>query len=271
MSLGLVAQRGNDQAVELAANIRTAIGPEAVTVDEETGESLRIHGEPVSALSACDLVVSIGGDGTFLFTARLIGNTPILGVNLGEVGFLTAVSPVAAVETVTDVYENAREDRLSTRSIGRLEAHTGDWTSDPALNEVMVHAPQRGTDERLEVVIRIGGSEYDCSIVDGVMVSTPAGSTAYNLSERGPLVTPGVDGVVVNQMCADRGRPPVVVSDHEEITIDVTGGDFAHLVADGKVHHQINVPGSVTIEASPDPLEVAGPPIEFFDALGKLS
>ena len=271
MSLGLVAQRGNDQAISLAQELRKAIGSAAVSVDEETGNALGIEGTPVEALSTCDLVASIGGDGTFLFAARLIGDTPIMGVNLGEVGFLTAVSPEKAVETIDAEYERARAGRLDLRTISRLEARNGDWTSEPALNELMVHAPQRGTDERLEVVVRIDGNEYDRSTVDGVMVATPTGSTAYNLSERGPLVTPGVGGVVVNQMCADHGRPPVVVPDEAVVEIDVVEGPFAYVVGDGRVQHQIDVPGAVRVSKSANPLCLAGPQIDFFEALNKLS
>lgn len=271
MSLGVVAQRGNERAVALADRIRSDIGYDRVDVDAETGAALDVEGVAVDALSDCDLVVSIGGDGTFLFAARLIGETPLMGVNLGEVGFLTSVHPDDALPTVRDAFEAAQANALDARCLTRIEAHTDAWSTAPALNELMVHAPQRGQQNAISVVTRVDGEVYDRRRVDGLMVATPAGSTAYNLSERGPLVTPGVDGLVVNQMCAHGGRPPLIVPLDAHIEIAVTDAAFAYILGDGRAQHRMAVPGSVTIRQSPSPLRVAGPPVEFFQALDRLT
>jgi len=112
MEVGIVAQRDNSRAAALAAEIRTALRDVGVAcrLDESTADVLdeRDVGSPVEGFSACDLVVSIGGDGTFLFAARGAGGTPILGVNLGEVGFLNAVRPENAVDAVKREVEALR-------------------------------------------------------------------------------------------------------------------------------------------------------------------
>lgn len=271
MSLGVVAQRGNDEAVELAGQIRASFPDGSVCVDAETGDVLDIPGEPVTALDECDLVVSIGGDGTFLFVARHIGSTPIMGINLGEVGFLTAISPSESLAVVQEGYKQARAGTLAVRERPRLVASGANGTLDPVLNELMVHAPQRGPKTGITATIAVNGEEYDQSAVDGVMIATPTGSTAYNLSERGPLVAPGVPGMVINQMCAQGGRPPLVVPLDATVTVHVTSSDFAYIVGDGRTQDEIDVPGTVTIERAADPLHIAGPPVRFFDALDKLS
>ena len=102
MYVGIVAQRGNDRAADLAARLCETLRAEDVSiwVDETTAERIDAPGVDVNRMTECNLVVSIGGDGTFLFAARGAGSTPILGVNLGEVGFLNAVTPDEAVEEV---------------------------------------------------------------------------------------------------------------------------------------------------------------------------
>ncbi len=271
MTLGVVAQRGNERAVSLAGRIRAAVGTEAVRVDEATGDALDIGGVPLDALAPADLIVSIGGDGTFLFAARHVADTPLVGVNLGEVGFLTALAPKDAVPTLRRLHEDARADRLTVRTVPRIVARCGDETVDPALNELMVHAPRRGTGDRMRAEVRIDGATYDCRRVDGVMVAPPTGSTAYNLSERGPLVAPGIDALVVNQMCARNGRPPLVVPGDAEVSIAVEDAPYAHLIGDGRTQHRIEVPATVRITRSETPLRLAGPPVDFYDALDKLA
>lgn len=271
MSLGVVAQRGNDAAVDLARRLREALADDTVLIDAETADALGVPGRTVDELSECDLVVSIGGDGTFLFVARHIRSTPLLGVNLGEVGFLTAVSPNDAIDIVQSVHADARDDALTVREIPRIHAHGSGWALAPALNELMVHAPQRGPGQGIDVDIRVDGDRFDRGRVDGVMIATPTGSTAYNLSERGPLVAPEIEGMIVNQMCARGGRPPLVLSLDASVTVEVSGPPFAYVVGDGRAQQRIDVPATVTVERADAPLRVAGPPVDFYEALDKLS
>lgn len=270
MSLGVVAQRGNDAAVDLARRLRDALPDDTVRIDAETGAALGITGQPVDELDACDLIVSIGGDGTFLFVARHIGSTPLLGVNLGEVGFLTAVSPDEAIDVVQSVHGAACDGTLDVRTLPRIHARGSGWRLDPAVNEVMVHAPQRGPRQGIDVDIRIDGHRYDRGRVDGLMVASPTGSTAYNLSERGPLVASGVEGLIINQMCARDGRPPLVVRMDATVTVEIAGAPFVYVVGDGRDTQRIELPAAVTIERAAAPLRVAGPPVDFYQALDKL-
>ncbi len=273
MSVGIVAQMGNARAAFLADSIRETLAADdvEVAVDAATADALEIPGTPVDELDDCSLVVSIGGDGTFLFTARNVGSVPIMGVNLGEVGFLNAVSPTDAVAAVQAEYERYRDTgSLRVQELPRVRAVGPDWTLEPALNEIVVHAPQRGPGHGFTAEVRVDGSLYTGGHADGVLVATATGSSAYNLSERGPLLMPGVEGLVVTEMCATASMPSLVVSDDAEVVIRVDDTTHAFVIGDGRRSQQIDVPGEVTITLADEPVRVAGPPVEFFDALAKL-
>jgi NAD+ kinase len=274
MRVGIVAQRGNSRATYLAADVREMLAGEdvAVWLDTETAEALDREGHDVGAFDACDLVVSIGGDGTFLFAARGAESTPVLGVNLGEVGFLNAVAPEKAVDAVRREVERYQETGdVEHREVPRVVA-TGerDWSLTPALNEVVVQGEARGHGHGADVEVRVDGSLYEATHADGVLVSTPTGSTAYNLSEGGPLVQPGVDGLVVTGMCATKAMPPLVVAPDSDVTVRVDGPDHAVVSSDGANRQRVKTPEVVTLRTAAEPARVAGPDADFFQALNKL-
>jgi NAD+ kinase len=272
MHVGLVAQKGNSRASFLAAELRQQLRAEGVSVavDTTTAEALGVAGTSIESFDACDLVVSIGGDGTFLYAARGADGTPILGVNLGEVGFLNAVGPDEAVDVVLDEVAAFRADEMSVRETPRLAASGDGWTAPPTTNEVVVQGPIRGPSGGVDLDVLVDGSRYSASRADGVLVATPTGSTAYNLSESGPLVHPGVDALIVNEMCASGGMPPLVVGPDSEVTVTVSGTDRAVVVGDGRVLRELDPPTEIRVGRADAPVRVAGPTSDFFEALGKL-
>jgi NAD+ kinase len=276
MRVGIVAQKGNSRAASLAEQIRETL-PNEVTIrlDDATAQRLDREGHSVKEMNACDLVVSIGGDGTFLFAARGAGATPILGVNLGEVGFLNGVPPEDAVETVEAVVAGYREtDTIPSRDVPRLRAESeggteSDWSVHPALNEIVVQGPQRGHGQGLDYEVRVDGRTFTTGHGDGVLVSTPTGSTAYNLSEGGPLVHPNVDGLVITEMCAAESMPPLVVPGDSEVVIRAEGAEFGYVSADS-TRKRFEMPETVTVRPAEEPTHIAEPSSDFFRALGKL-
>lgn len=161
----------------------------ALSEDEAT--SLR-----TSALAeGCDLILSIGGDGTLLNTASEVGDTgiPILGVNIGRLGFLAHLEATHLAEAIPRLVE--REYSVESRMV--LEANAGDIAlpSRWALNECVI---QRSGDSRLlSIEILVDGQELNTFWADGIIVSTPTGSTAYSLAVGGPIVTPGSGSIVL--------------------------------------------------------------------------
>lgn len=270
MHVGIVAQRGNPRAAELADDVRRALDA-GVSLDVETATALDVEGTPTDRLADCDLVVSIGGDGTFLYTARNVGETPIMGVNLGEVGFLNATAPDDAVATVRAEVERLRSTTDPAFQEMSQVAATGDgFELPPALNEVTILGPQRGHGNGIGVEVRLDGDLYTGSHADGVIVATQTGSSAYNLSEGGPLIHPAVDGFVVTEMCADGPMPPLVVDPDGDLTVRVAGAPTAYVVADGRSSREIEPPTRVALTRADRRVRVAGPSLEFFGALGKL-
>lgn len=273
MKVGIVAQRGNGRAVGLAEQLRDRISRDAVDVlvDETTARAIDEEGVPVDRLAECDLAVSIGGDGTFLYTARGAGTTPLLGVNLGEVGFLNAVPPEDAVDAVTREVERFQDSgTVPARELSRLVVEGPNWTLPLALNEVVIQGTRRGPGGGVEYAVRVDGSLYTGGHSDGLIVATPTGSTAYNLSEDGPLVHPDVDATVVTEMVAREPMPPLVVDQDASVSVAIENGTEAFAIADGRSRRRIDSPATVTVERASDPVRVAGPAVNFFEALGKL-
>lgn len=273
MDVGIIAQRGNMRAAEIAGAIASRLRREAVDVrlDTATANTLEQKGMSISTFDETDLVVSIGGDGTFLFAARGAGATPILGVNLGEVGFLNAVAPDDAVEAVATEVQAVADGSIVIREAPRLAATVDDWQSNPATNEIVVQGSRRGPGAGIDFETRIDGSLYSSGHADGILVATPTGSTAYNLSEGGPLVHPGVDSVILTEMCATDGMPSLLVDQASTVTVTVSGVESALVVSDGRDPREIEPPVDVQITRSEPPLRIAGPTGDFFEALGKLA
>ncbi|QLG26263.1 NAD(+)/NADH kinase [Halorarum halophilum] len=272
MDVGIVAQKGNNRAAYLAADVRDRLceADARVHLDEATAATLSEEGRPVDAMDTTDLVVSIGGDGTFLFAARGAGGTPVLGVNLGEVGFLNAVPPDEAVEAVLKEVEAFQDDEMTVREAPRLAATCDGWESAHATNEIVVQGARRGHGGGVCVEVRVDGSLYSGGHADGVLVATPTGSTAYNLSERGPLVHPSVDGLVVNEMCATGGMPPLLIAPDATVSVTLTDSEEAVVISDGREPHPVDVPTEIVVERTGPPVRVAGPSSDFFEALKKL-
>ena len=288
MQVGIVGQRGNTRAISLVGDICERLHRDGieVVVDESTHDAFQRgnvwheesasegpipEGRPVEGFDTCDLAVSIGGDGTFLFTARGAGTTPIMGINLGEVGFLNAVPPENAVESVceaADQIQTSGTDEL--RKMPRLTAESDEWTLPAALNEVVVQSPQRGHGNGISIEVRVDGSLYTSGRADGVLVATSTGSTAYNLSEGGPIVHPDVPGFIITEMCGEEAMPPLVVDTDATVTVRIDDAESAVAVSDGRVRRSILPPAEIRLERSETPVYIAGPPLDFFTALGKL-
>jgi len=285
MEVGLVAQRDNSRAVGIADSIQAALTDDGVStrLDAATAaalaESTATTDAPtdlgttadVGVFGACDLVVSIGGDGTFLFAARAAGGTPMLGVNLGEVGFLNAVSPDNAVAAVREAVAAIDAGDHEVRKAPRLTAQCDSFESVPAVNEIVVSGPRRGPGGGATFRVTIDGSEYTHSHADGVIIATPTGSTAYNLSENGPIVHPSIGALIVNEMCGVDGMPPLVVDGDCEVTVAVDDADHAVVVSDGRRPHEIETPAEITVSRAETPVRLVGPVADFFTALDKLS
>jgi len=153
--------------------------------------------------SALDCLITLGGDGTLLRGARLLNgaDTPILGLNLGRVGFLTTAAPDTLDFVLDSIVRRAytTEPRLALQTAITGRGAKGGRVEPLVLNDVVVHKGGLARVVRLKVAV--DGDEVAQYSADGIIVSTPTGSTAYSMSAGGPIVVPTVDAIVVTAIC----------------------------------------------------------------------
>lgn len=179
-----------------------------------------------------DVLVALGGDGTLLNLVSLTAGAevPILGVNIGRLGFLTEIEYAAFSEKAV---EDILSENYTTESRMLLEVSAGGEKYE-ALNESVV---SKGSDTRpAKFQVEVDGKFLDKFISDAYLVATPTGSTGYSLSAGGPIVSPDVSAMVLNPICAHSLHArPVVVPDKAEVKISGSAASgFVQLVLDGR-------------------------------------
>lgn len=183
-----------------------------------------------------DLVVSLGGDGTLLLLAERTSEsgTPILAIDLGGLGFLATVPPSKAKEALTRILSGNYEldERMMLSASVRKNNRVGHRFS--ALNEVVVHS--RIPERMIHLHVSIGEHEAAAYSADGLILSTPTGSTAYSLSAGGPIVSPKLEAFVITPIAPHAlSSRPIVVSADEPLSIVSTGTNRKmRLTADGR-------------------------------------
>jgi len=210
----------------------------------------------------CDLAVVVGGDGTFLNAARCLSDHDIavLGVNLGRLGFLVDVSPAEMLPRLDQILDGRylqEERRLLHATVERAGATL--MASD-ALNDVVVHKWQVA--RMIEFETWVDGVFVHRHRSDGIIVSTPTGSTAYALSGGGPILHPGLDAVVLVPICPHTlTNRPIVVSARSEIEVQVTDGSHGEgqITCDGQVNERVAVGDRVRIRAKDRTLRLLHP------------
>lgn len=184
-------------------------------------------------ISECDLLIVLGGDGTILsaLDVALPNDIPILGINLGRLGFLSEVNPSDLRRDVTDVLEG----RYTIDSRSMLTLHGEDERKIFALNEVVISRSTQAL-HVLSLEVEVNGQHVDRIAGDGVIVATATGSTAYSLSAGGPILLPGLDCFIITPICSHAmNARPVVVSANDRVTIRVLGSaDGANAALDGR-------------------------------------
>lgn len=211
-----------------AARLRPVLEAHGEIVAFDLREEVDLSGVPA------DLAVVLGGDGAILRAARQMGyrQVPVIGVNLGKLGFLADLAPAELVDRLPDI----------VRGDARVTSHLMFECSYPTpagprvvlgLNEVVVHARQVG--QITELALLIDGEPVTHFVGDGLILSTPVGSTAHNLSAGGPILSQELAAFVITPICPHTlTARPLVEGANREYTIRVHRAEGAGLTADGQ-------------------------------------
>lgn len=223
-----------------------------------------------AAGAGLDLLLTLGGDGTLLRGARLVAphGVPVLGVNLGRLGFLTAAAP-DELEAALGRFlagEIVLDERMVLRA--RAERDGADGGSFLALNDVVLHGS--GVARVIRFSVRAHGEEVGTYSADGIILATPTGSTAYSLSAGGPIVSPVVDCIVATPICPHTlAVRPLILSAAETVTVEVLSPSSELLLSiDGQEGATLAPGDRLAVCRAPDPIRlVRFPGQSFFSTL----
>lgn len=241
--VGFVVHDGREAAVAAAGSLRAALESKGAAVVDVAGT-----GDEV-----LDLVVSVGGDGTFLRAAHVAAQAdcPVLGVKVGRLGFLTEVEPGEALDLISRAL--AGDADIEERLAATAERAGGiEFPAQWGLNEIMVE--KRARHRLIRLAVEVDGAYVTTFSADGVVVATPTGSTAYSFSARGPIVSPEVRCLVLTPVAAhmvfDRS---FVLGAEQHVVLEVVGDEPGLLTADGRQSVEIPVGSRVLIRAADRP------------------
>lgn len=195
-----------------------------------------------------DLAVAMGGDGTMLRAVDLVSQAgvPVLGVYFGHLGYLTEVDPVDLDDALDRFLAGSyRVEERMTLEVALTSADGGPVQTRVALNEAVVQRASGSLTVRIDV--RVDGAQFKTYVADGLIVATPTGSTAYNLSVRGPIVEPELEAILLTAVSPhelfDR---TLVFGSSRELRLEVLEGRPTELVVDG-FHVSLLEPGDVVV------------------------
>lgn len=260
--VGIVTHPRRQEALHASATLRAGL-----ELSGTSTEMLPDDGETRTTDEPLDLVVSVGGDGTFLRAAYAASHVgcPVLGVKVGRLGFLTEVEPADAEPLIRAVLEGTA--RIEERLAITVEPVAGaDFPPQWGLNEVTVE--KRARHRLVRLAVEVDGTYVTTFSADGVIVASPTGSTAYSFSARGPIVSPSVDSLVLTPIAAhmvfDRS---FVLGPASHVELTVMGEESGVLSADGRRSIELPVGSTVRIRASSRPARL----VRRDDAPGFLS
>ena len=238
--IGVVGSPARGEYADALAGVESAARASGIEVVART--ELQAHAAPALDVAGLDLLVTLGGDGTLLAGARLVAghDVPVLGINLGHLGFLTSVPGERIDDAIRAVA--AADYHLDRRFMLEAVVRGADGTEgEPfvALNDAVLHKGGLARMLRISVRVRLGDApdlEVGTYSADGLIVATPTGSTAYSLSAGGPIIEPSVDCIIATPISPHTlAVRPLVLDADSVITIEArASGAQVILTLDGQ-------------------------------------
>lgn len=256
-TVGIIGKYGKQDVTETLSDLIGILDTLGVTVltDNRTAKrypNQNFVGKSTKALGEqCDLIIAIGGDGTFLKAARDMApwNKAMLGVNLGRLGFLTDITPDDTMQHCIASIFNGEYKSETRHLLESVICRDGKERNRAlSLNDVVIHKWEAA--RMIEFETKIDGSFVSIQRSDGMIVSTPTGSTAYALSGGGPIVEPGIDATILVPICPHTlSNRPIVVSGKSKIELSLIGSKSskAQLTCDGQTTADLKIGDVVVI------------------------
>ena len=274
MRFGFLLKRGKPEAREIAAELGQVLqqqGCRLFALDEDVA-ALPAGAEAVSPErlgSSIDALAVLGGDGTFLYGAGLVADhgVPLFGVNLGSLGFMTHFSRAEASAAIAAACQGRLpiEERMRLAVTIRTASGAVGETRN-AVNDAVI--AQRSIARLLDLEARLDGTPIATYKADGLIVSTPTGSTAYTLAAGGPILTPDLEAIVLTPICPHTltNRPLVVRADSRLSVTNVSGSDVT-LTIDGQWGRKLEINDSIEVRKTSRPLRTYRSSTSFFGVL----
>jgi NAD+ kinase len=276
MRFGFLLKHGKPEARQIAAELGRLLLARGCTLaalpdDAEALPSATVV-SPERMGATVDALVVLGGDGTFLYGASLVGEAgvPIFGVNLGSLGFITPFSRGDAAAALDEacagrlpIQERVRL-AVSMRAPNRSEGQTRYAVNDAVLTQ----RTQRSIARLLDLEAHLDGSAIANYKADGLIIATPTGSTAYTLAAGGPILTPDVQAMVLTPICPHTlTHRPLVVRPEARLRIRNVSDDPVTLTIDGQWGHELAPGDWIDVRRADRPLRLYQPPTPFFAIL----
>lgn len=258
-NVALIGKHNTPEISEPLLRLGEFLSSKGLTVVMDSLTAEHVKNSPYQSMSladvgrAVDLAIVMGGDGTLLNIARTLSlnKIPLVGVNLGRLGFLTDLTLDNMLDTIAAMLEGkfVTEERLllAARVLRNdVEVHSG-----RAFNEVVVH--RNNTSSMIEFEVRIDGEYLYNQRADGLIVATPTGSTAYAMSAGGPIIHPGLDVLGLVPICPHTlSNRPIVVKGTSELEILVHRTGDIQVRFDGHTGHDLQLHDKIIVTRHPE-------------------
>lgn len=250
MKIGIIGKWKNPKAVEELNRLLPFLKKEGFSVFIE--REVNANESVLQPSSPIDLLIVMGGDGTLLRGVRFLQgrNVPIMGINLGGLGFMTWTNLEEVEETIIAFKKGELkvEKRMMLR--GKVIRKENEILSMDVLNDVVVN---KGALARIiQIYVEVNDKFLSRYRADGLIVSTPTGSTAYSLAAAGPVVHPSVECIILSPICPHTlTNRPIIISPDTKIKILIERGDEVYITLDGQVGFILEREDIVIVEKSP--------------------
>ena len=245
MKIGFSVRKGCSRCASIVQRI-VEILPEDCDLyyDRETARFLDLKGTDIDRMKV-DMVIAVGGDGTVLRAIQR-ANTPVLGINMGGLGFLSEVE-IGDVER--SMYRIMRND-YRIESTMKLKVLINGVETMECTNEAVIHTSKIAKIRKFKLYI--GDNFFDTTTADGLIIATPIGSTSYSYSAGGPIIYPTLDAAVISYIAPFRSRiRPVVFPSDKEIFVRFGGKDQSCVVIlDGQTQYNVDERDEISIRVS---------------------